>query len=170
MDSVKERIELQLQQDLAEAFGIDLANVQRLDDTNDPVIPTSGVDEGKAPEIWITIDVEDEDEAVPDGDGDDAVMGEETVAMPFVVSVHLTNKPAGLVLAAWANRHIATTKQAVMTNNQRRETATNQPLALMTLVYKTFGPIKGDRPGEKVVGVEGVIRYRHPEGDPYTVG
>lgn len=165
--SIKERIERQQVADLAAGLSLPPDRVQRLEEENDAPIAEAGADRGVVPEAWLMVDAEDEEE-LP-GEDERAALGYETVDLPFVVHVHLTNKPQGVSLAQWANGYIAGVKAAIMGNPQVVETATGQGLALNSWVDRTFAPIRGDRPGEYVCGVEGRRRYRHPEGDPYAL-
>lgn len=172
--SIRERIERQQILDLITVTEFDAANVQRLGkDGNNPVII-----DGVRPNGWAVITYGEED--VIGADDQWAIMGAETMMLPFNYDLHLPAIPEGWTYAEHANYWRAKLRLAVRLEDPDasptpilrpncRETATGTLLAVDTIINGTYGPTVEKDQTDPIVGMHGYTVYRHAEGDPYTL-
>lgn len=166
-DSVKERIEQQLVADLKSELSLPDKDVQRHERGGNKAVADGA---GELPDAWLLVTFHEEDELGPN---DEAVIGMESLILPFTVDAHVLTVPSGETTQNFANEWIAKLKQAVLQNEYREEGGAGSggtELALWTRITGTFGPIPDDENRETVAGIEGELHYRHLRADPYSVG
>ncbi|MEM1446543.1 MAG: hypothetical protein AAGF84_10830 [Planctomycetota bacterium] len=193
---VAERLERRLCGNLAAAFdlafdasGLDKdATLQRAhpDGNNAPTPPAGlGLDPAKPP-LWAIVHFGEAD--IADGDDDGFACGVTSYVLDLDVEVHLTGPlpredPDGpdddatnptLHPRAWAHRVQTTILQTLQADDgQLPEDGPGTASARLCTgldLRGTYGPIIKTNNRDTEAGVEAILRFRHAEDDPYTLG